>query len=224
MYAKLIFWTLVLLTTSMAKPAAAQFKPNPWVHYRLQQNKNAGTWQLSMWASPIGNAGIASYSIPLTGQVTALDHKSPRAGAAENVDGSLSGSLGFTLFRSADGISDASKKVAGSQDNIAPTPFLIYGYGQTAGNWASVPGSPTPLGSNEGNNWLAKPIIASGTMAVGSTVKIDRASVDLVANLFVSVDSLEVMPAGISPEPASGGMAMMALLAATAIRRRRATP
>ena len=80
-----------------------------------------------------------------------------------------------------------------------------------------------PLGSNEGNNWLAKPIIASGTFTPGSFVKIDRTSVDLKVYLFKSRDSRETVLAGQSPEPASSGMAVMALAAATAVRRRWAT-
>ena len=189
----------------------------------LDQNKSAGTWQLSLKSSTGDNAGIASYSIPLITPVTALDHKSPRAGAAENPDGSLSGPIGFTLFRSADGVSEASRKIAGSQDNIAPTPFLIYGFGQTAGNFAGLNGSPTPLGSNEGNNWTDKPIIASGTFTPGSFVKIDRQSVDLVANVFNAAGGLDVSPATIVivPEPATLALAGLGLVGCVVAARRR---
>ena len=216
------------LAAMQALPAAASV-----VQFYLKQDSVAGTWQLSACSSRGDNAGIASYSVPLIGAITSLDHKSPRAGAAENADGSLSGSVGFTLFRSADGTSPANLKVAGSQDNMAPTPFLIYGYGQTAGSWQTVSGGPVkPLGSNEGNNWLARPVIASGTMTPGTAVKINYASVNLGAFTFNATGSLQVTPATIfpsgwiedqcgCPEPSTAVMAPIVVAAAAATRRSR---
>ena len=123
MRANAVLCALILWATSLAAPAAAWWS-SPWAHSKLTQDKFAGTWQLSIWASPLDNAGIAAYSIPLITPVTGLDHKSPRVGAAENIDG-ISGSVGFTSFRSADGTSPASMTIAGRQDVIAPTPFII---------------------------------------------------------------------------------------------------
>lgn len=204
---------IALAAISMAKPATAA-----WYIYHLNQNPAAGTWQLSLGVS-FDNGGIASYRIPIEGEITSLNHQSARAGAAENADGSLSGSVGFTQLRSADGIAEVSKTLTGGQDVVTPTPFIIYGYGQSAGNWNTVAGGPiTPLGSNEGNNWLSRPIIASGTMTPGTWVKVAFPA-DIDVNVFAAVGNLNVVRAVPYPEPASGVMAVAALLAVTASRR-----
>jgi hypothetical protein len=116
--------------------------------------------------SPSDAAGLASYGFAIKPgpgfTITALDHKSARANVAENYDGSLTGSVGFTTMRSPDGV--ANVVIRGGQNLTTPTPFLIYGFGQTAGSFQSVANGPVvPLGSNEGNNWASNPVIASGT-------------------------------------------------------------
>lgn len=194
----------------------------------------AGQFELRAKASDGDNAGIATYGVVLTPAsgvtVTALDHKSARAGAAESSDGSLSGSMGFTVVRSADG--PANLGIRGGQNTIDPTPFLIYGYGQTPGSFATVQNGPaTPLGSNEGNNWLAEPVIASGTYtggasAGGPALTFDLQTVDLLALTFNDAGSTAVAPATlvtriIIPEPATVAIAGMGLIGLVGFARRR---
>jgi hypothetical protein len=188
-----------------------------------------GQFQLRAQVSDGDNAGLASYSIPLKAApgitITSLDHRSPRAGAAENPDGSLGGPVGFTVFRSADG--PTNLLIRGEQDLITPTPFIIYGYGQTAGNFSGVTNGPvTPLGSNEGNNWTSVPVLVSGTYTGTPHAKliwIDLSAAS--AQAFTSPNSLAVTTAIMEtlppwPEPSSVTLAATALVALAAGRRR----
>jgi hypothetical protein len=188
------------------------------VSFLLDQDSAAGTWALRLKASIGDNGGIAAYGVPIVGQVTSLDHRSPRA-LAENAAGTLSGPVGFTLFRSPDGISPASLKIAASQDTILPTPFIIYGFGQTPGSIDGVVGDPVVQGGVESETWLATPLIASGTMTPGTRVSINRQSVDLLANVFIAPGSTQAMAATIVPEPSSMLLAALVVVVAGGCRR-----
>lgn len=181
----------------------------------LEQDSAAGTWTLRLHASHGDNGGIAAYSIPLVGQITSLDHSSPRE-LVDNLAGTESHPVGFTLLRTADGISPASLKVGGSQDTITPTPFIIYGYGQQAGSLSEVTGRIII----DDVFWAATPVIATGTMQPGTRLTINRGSVDYLANVFIMAGSTQTMGATMAPEPSGFAMAACASLAAATVRRR----
>lgn len=180
------------------------------------------TWQIRAKASAGDNFGIASYGVVLTGDITGLTHSSTRVAEVQNADGSQVGPLGFTLLRSGNGV--ANKAIGGSQDTTTPTPFLMYGYGQTAGNAAQlgVDGNST--------SWVAEPIIASGTRAADAPLDINLADVLTLANVFTANNGAATVAATVSkeiltnvPEPATFAMAGLGLVGCiTAARRRRA--
>jgi hypothetical protein len=174
------------------------------------------TWQVTAKASLGDNGGIASYGFVLTeskpGGITGLTHSSIRV--AEIQVGSEFGPLGFTLLRSANGV--ANKNVGGSQDTATPTPFLIYGYGQTAGHFGDI------IIPEDPKSWPAEPILANGTKTADTQIGIDVGNVLTLANVFTTAGSPATQAATVNlliPEPSTcmlGSLAMIGL----AVRRR----
>jgi hypothetical protein len=197
------------------------------VTFTLDLSAGGGNFTLYGETSAGDNAGLAAYNVALT-NVATVNHNSLRNAAAESSDGSLAGPVGFTLFRSADDTNAAVGPVLiqGSQDTIAPTPFIIYGLGQAPGDLTSR--NIITAGSKEGDPWAAKMVIATGTYAAGGQFPDfdPTAAVLTSANLFNDNAGLAVTAAATVntivipiPEPGTLAMAGMSLIG-LAVRRR----
>jgi hypothetical protein len=142
-----------------------------------------GTYQLFANAAGADNNGIASYSISVQ-NVSSLLHRAPRVTSStdENGDG---GPAGFSLFRSANNAVALGTgfMVGASQDTVAPTPYLIDGFGQTAGSFANeLPPGNTNVGTLQAT-WNANLLLAEGSFT-GATPDLDLANIDVFMNLF----------------------------------------
>src|SRR5262249_11530013 len=96
----------------------------------------AGTYQLFAQVSQGDNYGISAFSIPVLG-VSSILNRAPRAIIADD-DGFPAG---FTLARSANNqvVIPGGFLLGGAQDSATPTPWLIRGFGQTAGSFITDP-------------------------------------------------------------------------------------
>jgi hypothetical protein len=191
------------------------------VNWHLDQNSVAGTFQVSAKLSGDVSGGIFAYRIRLQARpgttILSLDNKTPNALSAQN--GSLSGPVGFTDLRSDD--LPQSTLIQGAQDLIPPTPFILYNYGISAGSFATVQNGPaTPVGSSEGDNWFAKPIIAIGTFTPGGAVQLNLLGAGVT--VFTQVGSLDYRGATsvVVPEPIAVGTAVIGAFSIIGIRRR----
>src|SRR5262245_5006390 len=110
------------------------------VTYDLQVQNT--TFSLYASASLGDNFGIAAYGVPLAGGILSVDHTSPNA-TANGTFGT--NPIGFTLVRSADN----DLGIHASQDTIGPTPYRVNGFGQSAGNLASVSGVTSLTGAEQ---------------------------------------------------------------------------
>jgi hypothetical protein len=196
-----------------------------------------GNLELRACVSPGDNGGLAAYNVALT-NVKTVNHNSLRNGAASNVGGE-EGTVGFTTFRSADDAIPAVSNlaIAGSQDTITPTPFIIYGLGQQPGNLTAR--GITTAGSKEGDPWAADMVIATGTYDItpGQPVAYpgwdSQAAVLTSANVFVTTGSTRVvkatvelliagggLPCSCFPEPSTAALGLLAAPVLMAHRRR----
>src|SRR4051794_11152562 len=84
------------------------------VTFKLSLGGAPGTFTVSASTSAGDNAGLASYSIPLSGSVLTLDHRAPYVINAANF-----APAGFSLFRSPD-ITQATLNptISGAQDVV----------------------------------------------------------------------------------------------------------
>ncbi|CAK9090439.1 Uncharacterized protein SCF082_LOCUS52628 [Durusdinium trenchii] len=158
-----------------------------------------GTFDVFASASLGDNAGIAGYGVPLSGGITSVDHNSPFGSFATGGPGN--GPIGLSLFRSDDDVTS----LAAAQDTVSPTPYLIYGFGQTAGDLSTFPGLGGIFGDSQQLAYGAPLLIASGTWD-GTTPGFGA---PVETNVFVDNQSAATMAALVStsvqavPEPAS---------------------
>jgi hypothetical protein len=142
-----------------------------------------GTYQLFASSPDADNNGIASYSISVQ-NVSTLLHRAPRVTSSTNDDGD-GGPAGFSLFRSANNAvaTGTGFMVGASQDTVAPTPYLIDGFGKTDGSFAAeLPAGNTNVGILQ-PTWSSKLLLAEGSFT-GATPDIDLANIDVFVNLF----------------------------------------
>jgi len=151
-----------------------------------------GTWNLLALATTGDNVGIVSYGVPILG-ATSIDHRSPRMDQAhDGAFGSL-GPAGFTFSRSPDN----TQLVIASQDTVAPTPNLVYGYGQTPGDFSSLGIEPLGVTTIEQPAWDGVLLLAEGTYAAGNFPEIDQFNVDLFVNVFTDTSGGPIVAADV---------------------------
>jgi hypothetical protein len=176
----------------------------------------------------VDNGGIAAYGLFISSILT-IDHNSPRDGFVQGPNGV--GPAGFTLLRS----HDNNPVLLATQDSIAPTPNIIYGFGQFAGSFASHGFTDFTAGTQiEQPAWHAALKIASGTFAQGAVPQIQLNNVDTFANVFESTSSTRTKPATVTvyspnlafpfppwftPEPAGARMGLTGILVVAIIGR-----
>ena len=189
MTTKVLFPCLVWL---IGLPAIAQAN----VVFSLSVN-GGGTFQLTAADNNVSSLGLASYGVPIVGDVLTLDHLSPQALTTSFTD------IGFRLLRSSDGV----LTVAGSQNTITAGIPIVTGFGKTAGDLSTVPGFFVAL---EQQVYSSPLLIATGTWDTGGTVpSINTASVDFFANVLVTAgDGVSILPTttdgmAVVPEPSS---------------------
>jgi hypothetical protein len=145
---------------------------------------------------------LAVYGIPLTGNVTALDHQSPKADFANK--GAFAGAIGFNILRSADGPA-VNPTLVGSQDitNTAAPNNLIFNMGESAGSFATEVPPIVPLFGAEQPAWGAPLLIATGTYT--GELSFNTTSADLVANVFADVGASAAPSATVTTRVITGG-------------------
>ena len=196
---------LFLLFLALASIASARAST---VTFSLLVNPGSNTFELFATSSAGDNDGIASYGVPLLNVLT-LDHKSPVGTTTQ-----ASFTIGFSLFRTADDV----PAIAGSQDTVAASPHIVYGFGQTAGNLAadSVP-VPPDFTPGEQQIYGAPLLLADGTYGAIQP-SFDVGNVNLLANTFDDKNGpnpLAVSGAMIAtqvvivPEPATAGFLLL---------------
>ena len=100
-----------------------------------------GTWQLYAVDNTDADFGISGYAIEFSAIATAINHRTP-AGNATDGNGDAQ-SAGFTGLRSGTNVNP----MVASQGLPGTTPFLITGFGQTAGTLAAKVAAIDPAGT-----------------------------------------------------------------------------
>ena len=152
----------------------------------------SGTFQLTAADNNIPSLGLASYGVPIIGDVLTLDHVSPQGLTTGGSD------IGFRLLRSLDN----ALTVTGSQNTVTLGIPIVTGFGKTAGDLSTVPGFLIALDQQIYSSPL---LIATGTWDTGGAApSINTASVDFFANVLVTAGN------GVSTLPTTmDGMAVV---------------
>jgi hypothetical protein len=124
--------------------------------------------------------------------VTSLLHRSPRTNLTpEPNDLELDPApAGFTLLRTGN-VLPAGNPITGSQDTVGPTPYIIYGFGQTAGSFqGQYPATVTSGTSNQHTavGWDANLLIAEG--AYNAAQGLPSIVSSAAANIFNGPDGI----------------------------------
>jgi hypothetical protein len=111
----------------------------------------ANTFQIYAADDNAGTFGIATYSLTLGPAVTASSNRSPVTTIQDNNGDAQS--AGFNLLRSSSNVNP----MTGAENLPGQTPFLIKGFGQTAGSFAAVAAAaPQPasvVGPTTSSSW-----------------------------------------------------------------------
>ena len=184
----------------------------------VETSPGAGTFELLAAANSTLNAGLASYNIPLTGGILALDHKSPN-GLGLNSATLSGGPIGFTLLRSGDNIT----LLNASQDTVDPNGMLIYDMGILGGN-ISISATPTPsvVFISEQPLYGAPLLIADGTWSssqpgfsspiAGNVFNLARDGTTFAGAFETTVNFSAI------PEPSAALMILLSFAAVAAIK------
>jgi hypothetical protein len=159
-----------------------------------------GSYNIFATSSADDNQGIASYGISVQ-NVTTLLHRAPRVTSSTNDEGD-GGPAGFSLFRSANNAvaTGTGFMMGASQDTVAPTPYIINGFGQTASSFAAeLPAGNTNVGIIQ-PSWSGKLLLAEGLYNVNGTAPaIDFSNVDVFANVFSGSGIVRAVLGGLPP-------------------------
>lgn len=153
------FLARCLVGTCLFISSAAISSPAATVQFTL--DIGSGTFTLYARASAGDNGGIALYSVPLTGSILTLDHRSPYAVSSANFF-----PAGFRNLRSADG----ETFVVAGQPLTGPAENYLYGIGQTSNSMfgLGIPVAGLPDASAD-VAWSAPFVIATGTFNTSGT-------------------------------------------------------
>jgi hypothetical protein len=188
----------------------------------------SGTWHLFALDDVPGDYGIGNYNIIVAG-AGSVNHRSPVTNI-QDTNGDAQ-SAGFNLLRTPTN----ANPIQASQNLPGLTPFLIHGFGQTAGSFtaqaaAIQPGStvigPTTsaawgnyntIAPLNGKNWL---FIAEGTYNPSSPPNITQATFDLYTSPTTfqqrGPTSAAIL---ITPEPSSVCLLTLAIIGASVFAR-----
>ncbi|MGE3244028.1 MAG: PEP-CTERM sorting domain-containing protein [Pirellulales bacterium] len=163
----------------------------------------AGTYQLYASITDAESTGIAGYGISIQG-VSSVTHRAPRVNSSETVDGDIF-PAGFTLLRSGNNqVPTGSGFLIGAgQDTVTPTPYLIQGFGKTAGSFSALlPAGNTNTGIIQ-PTWTSSLLLAEGNY--NGTPSVDLTNVDVFVNLFGAGGA--IAPATLAAETCTGSLA-----------------
>jgi hypothetical protein len=177
---------------------------------RTSHDQASGSFQLRITISDGQNAGIASYGVKLTGDIT-FDHRAPGIASANGSAGNGE-PAGFTLFRTADRANPAAGLlVTASQDTVTPTPYIYYGVGRSDGNVLTSPThGPITIATagdqTQNADYAASFVIGTGTWS-GQPPAFDQDNADNGVQVFTADDALDTQAADLAfellprPEP-----------------------
>jgi hypothetical protein len=210
-----LFATAMLPATSAcAASAIFELKLNPAVPgCSVCTLSGPNTWNLFASVSHGDNFGLAAYGISVQ-NVTSTFHRAPRVVHSEDLNFDIY-SAGFSILRSANNgiISGTGFYITASQDTVAPTPYLIRGFGQSASSFAAhLPPENTNIGVTQ-PTWDSKLLLAEGSYAAGAAPYIDLSNIDSLVNVFNSAQGTETSRASwtavVTPEPSSAILLML---------------
>jgi hypothetical protein len=208
----------VIFPPVVTPPPAPPVTPHPAeavvvgmvVHPGSENGSSPGTWQLFAVDNTVGDYGISSYNVDISGATT-VRHTSPSTHAIQDKDGNpVDG--GFNLLRGVSGAA-GSYSIHAAQDLPGQSPMLITGFGKESGSFAGeaaarLGSTAPPAGTSpdwgdssaisplNGNNWL---LLADGTYDTPAPPTISKATFTVYKDptTFASMFA----PSTIIPEP-----------------------
>jgi hypothetical protein len=176
-----------------------------------------GTYDIFVSDSVGDNFGLGGFAISVQNATTTIN-RSPQALDVDDGFGTTN-PAGFTLLR---GVAPSGTGfiIEGAQDVLRPTPYLIYGFGQSPNSFAaSLPAGATPTTTDQ-STWAAKLLIAEGTYTPGAKPFFNFADATDVALVFSEQAPNALVPAQIVPEPSTAALLVIGCVAALVARRR----
>jgi hypothetical protein len=180
------------------------------VHPGAENGSAPGTWQLFAVDNTVGDYGISSYNVDISGAAT-VRHTSPSTHAIQDNDGNTING-GFNLLRGVSGTA-GSYSIHAAQDLPGQSPMLITGFGKESGSFAAeaaarLGSTAPPAGTSpdwgdystisplNGKNWL---LLAEGTYDTPAPPTISQATFTVYKDptTFASI----LAPSTIVPEP-----------------------
>jgi hypothetical protein len=242
MFRNILFATLAALTTVSTANATVIFglMIDPATVANTSANgvssirSGANTWQLYALDDSNSDSGISSYDVTLANITGNVLHRSPETNI-QGIDGDFFQS-GFTMLRTG-----PTNPIQASPPLPGTSPFLIAGFGQTAGNFTAtslaVDPQSTVVGPTVSGSWgdylspLVAPalwgghhwlFLAEGNYSAGTKPSITKSTATVYVNNQNFPSGLVTMRNIIfTPEPGSVVLAGLALVGLVGFTRRR---